>query len=352
MIDSKDIVQSPAVSNSNTSNAAKSRSVYGLLLLWLVALLIAAATCAGGFLLDRKFSHAHAQLVRRQQATERVLAGIQSKLPDLQALDAQQAQLTGQLADLQNRLQALEGASQNAERGHGGWTAAEIEQMLSTANEQLQLTGNTPLALFALQNAAARLAADPSPHAQAARKAVEHDIRILQTAPYTELAAKLELVLTQIESLPLADESHTPVSSAASLSSTPSAETAGDMPRWKIWWNQLSAGVAQQWSNLVQVRRIDHDHALLLSPEQGALAREHLKLRLFSARLALLARNSTALKTDVRAALHLIRYFDSTSPAVQATRNALLEIQQTAQAVTALNMDASLQAVRQYKNRS
>src|SRR5260363_410305 len=54
------------------------------------------------------------------------------------------------------------------------------------------------------------------------------------------------------------------------------------------WWERFSAGIAQQWSGLVQMRRIDRDHALLITPEQGLLARENLKLRLLSARLALL----------------------------------------------------------------
>src|SRR5260364_339048 len=135
MTDSTDITQpqpSP-ISHSSGSIAAKSRSVYGLLLLWLVALFIAAAACAGGFLLDRKFSREHMRLAKRQQAIERAFADLQSSV---------QTQ------------QALENLFQDAERGHENWKAAELEQMLAAANEQLKLTGNVSLALFALQHAA------------------------------------------------------------------------------------------------------------------------------------------------------------------------------------------------------
>jgi uncharacterized protein HemX len=352
MTDSKDNVQPSALSHSGASGAAKSRSLYGLLLLWLVALFIAAAACAGGFLLDRKFSHAVAQLARRQSTTERALADIQSNMRERPALDTQQTQWAEQIADVHNRLQALENISQNSERGHEDWKVAEIEQMLATANEQLQWTGNTPLALFALQNAASRLAADHSPRAQAARRAVEHDIQVLQTSPYGDLAAKLDGVLSQIDALPLAGEPQPPALPAASTSSLPPAEDRAHASQWESVWNRFRTGMAQQWSNLVRIRRIDRDHALLLTPEQGQLAREHLKLRLLSARLALLARNNAALKTDVEAALRLLHSFDSDSPAAQSTRSALLEIEQRAQTATAPNIDASLQAVRQYKNRS
>ncbi len=350
MTDSKDIVQSAAVSHSSASKAAKSRSIYGLLLLWLVALFIAAAACAGGFLLDRKFSHAYVQLAQRQQAAERAFAEIQSNVQAQHALDAQQTQLAEQLSEVQNRLQALENASQHSERGNEAWKAAEIEQMLATANEQLRLTGNTSLALFALQYATAQLAADPSARAQTARKAVERDIQVLQTTPSTEWAAKFELALTQVDRLPLASEPQTPESGSVSL--PPTTENRANAPLWKRGWERLSTGIAQQWSNLVRVRQIERDDALLLTPEQGALVREHLKLRLLSARLALLARNPVALKADVQAAAHALRYFDTTAPAAQAVNHILLEVEQAAQAATTLNIDASVQAVHQYQNRS
>ncbi|CCD28902.1 Uroporphyrin-III C-methyltransferase [Candidatus Glomeribacter gigasporarum BEG34] len=421
MTDSTDITQpqpSP-ISHSSGSKAAKSRSVYGLLLLWLVALFIAAAACAGGFLLDRKFSRAHMRLAKRQQAIERAFADLQSSVQTQQAPDTPQTQWAEQLTDVQNRLQALENLFQDAERGHENWKAAELEQMLAAANEQLKLTGNVSLALFALQHAAARLAADSSLRAQTARKAIERDIQALQTSPYAELAAKLELALAQADRLPLVSQPHASKPASISLehfsvdlpkerarrqygdrcgrSRSPSrsdggdpaaipntenaeatqgksvknalAQTAGNPANtqskeatqgqplknalaWTKWWERFSAGIAQQWSGLVQMRRIDRDHALLITPEQGLLARENLKLRLLSARLALLARNHALLKTDLQAAAHILRYFDAAAPAVQSVHDILSELVQASEAATTLNIDASVHAVRQYRSRS
>src|SRR5260364_34549 len=104
MTDSTDITQpqpSP-ISHSSGSKAAKSRSVYGLLLLWLVALFIAAAACAGGFLLDRKFSRAHMRLAKRQQDIERAFDKHQSSVQTQQAHDTPQTQWAEQLTHQQN----------------------------------------------------------------------------------------------------------------------------------------------------------------------------------------------------------------------------------------------------------
>ena len=50
------------------------------------------------------------------------------------------------------------------------------------------------------------------------------------------------------------------------------------------------------------MRRIDNADAMLVTPDQGYFVRENLKLRLLSARLALLSRNQTTLKSDLHAA--------------------------------------------------
>src|SRR5260363_85963 len=94
MTDSTDITQqqpSP-ISHSSGSKAAQSRSFYGLLRLCLVALFIAAAACAGGFLLDRKFSRAHMRLAKRQQGIERAFGDLQSRVQTQQGAETPKTQ--------------------------------------------------------------------------------------------------------------------------------------------------------------------------------------------------------------------------------------------------------------------
>jgi uroporphyrin-III C-methyltransferase len=50
----------------------------------------------------------------------------------------------------------------------------------------------------------------------------------------------------------------------------------------------------------VQIRRVDGNEAMLLPPDQAYFLRENLRLRLLSARLALLAQDEAAFQADLR----------------------------------------------------
>jgi uroporphyrin-III C-methyltransferase len=100
------------------------------------------------------------------------------------------------------------------------------------------------------------------------------------------------------------------------------------------------------------VRRVGAPEPPLLPPEQAYFLRENLRLRLLSARLALLARNQGAYSADLGvAAQWLQRYFDAR---VQATREALAEIERlraSPVSVAPPSIDGSLEAVRAFKAR-
>jgi uroporphyrinogen III methyltransferase/synthase len=105
-------------------------------------------------------------------------------------------------------------------------------------------------------------------------------------------------------------------------------------------------------TSLVQVRRIDNADAMLVTPDQGYFLRENLKLRLLSARLALLARNQTTLKSDLHAAdAALARYFDNASKRTQTVRELVKDVDTGSAAVEVPNLNTSLQAVNQYRSR-
>jgi uroporphyrinogen III methyltransferase / synthase len=73
---------------------------------------------------------------------------------------------------------------------------------------------------------------------------------------------------------------------------------------------------------------------------------------LLSARLALLARNQTTLKSDLQAAdTALARYFDASSKKVETVRGLVKEVDDGSAAVEVPNLNTSLQAVHQYRSR-
>ncbi|MFP6559876.1 fused uroporphyrinogen-III synthase HemD/membrane protein HemX [Paraburkholderia sp. B3] len=330
-------------------------------LLWLVLVLVAGGAGAGGYALNRKLDRVDQQLVQRQQAADQQTAALRAQanaaIAGAQQLDKQIAQLEGKIADAQTSQQALAQQYADLAKNRDDWTFAEVGQMLSSASEQLQLTGNTQLALFALQSADTRLAASDSPQALAVRKAIAQDIDKLKAAPSTDLAGlaiKLDTALAQIDTLPLAGEAivaHTKPEAAAPADIAQTA-AANNEPRWKAWLQTFGAGIGQQIASLVQVRRIDNADAMLVSPDQGYFVRENVKLRLLSARLSLLSRNEATLKSDLAAAdAALGRYFDSGSKETQAVRDLVKAVSVGSAAVAVPNIDTSLQAVEQYRSR-
>ncbi|CAE6710504.1 fused uroporphyrinogen-III synthase HemD/membrane protein HemX [Paraburkholderia nemoris] len=338
----------------------KRRSASGPLL-WFVVVIIACAAGVGGYALNRKVERTEQQLVQRQQANDAQTNDLRVKtdqaLATVHQSDSQVAQLEGKLADAQTAQQALQQQYADLARNRDDWTMAEVGQMLSAASQQLQLTGNTQLALFALQSADTRLAASDSPQAVTVRKAIAQDIDKLKSAPSTDLtgmAIKLDNAIDQVDNLPLSGEA--PIAhatpKAATWADTAKVAAATGEPRWKVWWREVTTGIGQQLTSLVQVRRIDNADAMLVTPDQGYFVRENLKLRLLSARLALLSRNQTTLKSDLQAAqAALTRYFDNTSKKTQTVVELVKQVDAGSAAVELPNLNTSLQAVNQYRSR-
>lgn len=332
-------------------------------LLWIVVVLLAVATGVAAFALNRKLDRLDARLATRQQALDAQTAELRVKTEQAIATahqaDAALSQLQGKLADAQTAQQALQQQYQDLARNRDDWTFAEVEQMLSSASEQLQLTGNTQLALFALQSADTRLAALASPQALVVRKAIAQDIDKLKAAPSTDLtglAIKLDDAIEQVDTLPLLGEApsasaHAAPAAAASAPREAGASTPGES-RVVAWWRVFSRAAGAELKSLVQVRRLDNADAMLNTPEQGEFIRENVKLRLLSARLGLLSRNGATPKSDLQAAdAALARYFDGASKRTQTVRALVKDVVQGAAAVEVPTLNTSLQAIHNYKSR-
>ncbi|WP_175940615.1 fused uroporphyrinogen-III synthase HemD/membrane protein HemX [Caballeronia sp. BCC1704] len=337
----------------------KRRAGAGTVLLWFLVVILAVAAGAGGYALNRKMDRKEQEMAQRVEEADAQNAALRAKADQAasatSALNTQLIQLQGKLADAEAHSQALQQQYQDLASNRDDWTIAEVEQILSSASQQLQLTGNVQLALFALQSADTRLAATTGPQVVAIRKAIAQDIDKLkstQTTDLTGLAIKLDTAIEQVDGLPLAGEA--PIERARAQAAAPgdsaSIAAATGEPRWKVLWRQITSGIGQQLSSLVSVRRIDNADAMLTSPDQGYFVRENVKLRLLSARLSLLSRSESTLKSDLAAAdAALGRYFDPSSKKVAAVRDLVKQVDQASLAVAVPNLDASLAAVHQFK---
>lgn len=315
----------------------------------------------------------------REEVARRLLSGdsinnetkivVKTAQESLKELQAKVNVLEGKQAEAQSQQLALEQLYQDLSKTRDDWALAEIEQVLSTASQQLQLAGNVPGALIALQNADARLSRSDKPQFITIRRAIGKDMERLKLLPsldLTGIALRLDSVITQIDAMPLlADEkpiltpvqprnvvrnahkSPTAVGKAASIREGAPADW---FPALQDKWQSLSSEMWTEVRQLIRVRNVESPDALLLSPAQAYYARENVKLRLLNARLALLSRNESAFRSDMIAAQDAIaKYFDTRAKQTQTVQALLKQVQGSNLSIEMPTLAESLNAVRNYK---
>ncbi len=251
--------------------------------------------------------------------------------------------LENQLTEFQNQQVALETLYQELSRNRDESALAEIEQVLLLAGQQLQLAGNVKAALIAMEAADTRLQRMNKPQLAPLRKVLIHDIERLKAQPAVDtvgIVARLDNLLAEVDGWPLAMESR-----PAPQSRPPRKPDAQEAV-----WRRLAWETWLEFKQLLRIENTGKPDIPLLAPEQGFFLRENLKLRLLSARIAVLARDDTSAKTDLEAARRWMdRYYDGKDKAVAAARETLRRLQESTLSVELPDISASLDAVRQYK---
>ncbi|MFP5393230.1 MAG: uroporphyrinogen-III C-methyltransferase [Gammaproteobacteria bacterium] len=282
---------------------------------------------------------------------------VQDQVKDLQA---KVSLLENRQAEAQSQQLALEQLYQDLSKNRDEWALAEIEQVLSTASQQLQLAGNVQGALIALQNADRSLSRSDKPQFITIRRAIARDTEKLKALPTLDLAGvalRLDNVIAQVDTLPmLADEKPAvpvqpgrvgvAVEGKPEVPKVPDSLWARTQQTWRNWSAEMWSDIRQ----LIRVRSVDNPAALMMSPTQSYFLRENLKLRLLNARLALLSRNEEAFRTDLVAAQDaLTRYFDVKARETQTAQALLRQVQANNLAIEMPSLAESLDAVRNYK---
>jgi len=177
------------------------------------------------------------------------------------------------------------------------------------------------------------------------RRALARDIERLNALPAIDLAGmggELNAVIGSIDGLPLAYDGRL---EREAKPAAPAAASGGFLA-------QFSAGLWHDLKELVVVRRVDAPAPPLLSPEQAYFLRENLRLRLLSARLALLSRNQAGFAEDLRAARQwLQRYYDARARPTQEALARLEQLQGSPISFEPPSISDSLDAVRNFKAR-
>jgi len=250
--------------------------------------------------------------------------------------------LESKFAESQNQRAALESLYQEMSSSRDQTALAEVEQMLLIAGQELQLSANVKAALIALQHADNRLQQLDRPALGGLRKSINQDIVKLRVLPNVDLPGinlHIDNLVSSVDTLPLAQDIRKQTEPSVPASTI--EESA-----WKKFWRELW----QETKQLVRIENTEKRELPLLSPTQTFFLRENLKIRLLSARLALLSHDEVSFKHGIKTAQEWTSlYFDTRS---KEGSTALLALQKLASSninIDLPDISGSLEAVRNYR---
>ncbi len=253
------------------------------------------------------------------------------------------AQLEGKLAEFQGQRVALEEMTRDLARAPDDWLLAEIEQTLNIASRELVLAANVRAALIALQTADQRLARADKLQVVQLRRAITQDMERLKALPLVDtvgISLKLDNLMVLAATLPLSIPD-------ATAGGAPAARDARVTDAGENIALRFGRDLWFEMKQLIRIRELDSGDVVLLSPQQSYFLRENLKLRLLSARTALIARDDVNYKEDLKIVRDMLtKYFD---PKAKVNTNALAMLKQLAEnpvSIAPPDITTSLNAAR------
>jgi len=212
-------------------------------------------------------------LQQAQQAQKAELEGvIKQQAAQLADANCQQAELTKQLDEMQQKVAAISGTDAKT------WLLAQADFLVKLAGRKLWSDQDVTTAAALLKSADASLGDMNDPSLITARRALTEDIASLATVSqvdYDGIILKVNQLSNQIDNLRLADnnDDDSPMDSD-------SGELSSSLSEWRI-------NLQKSWQNFMDsfiiVRRRDETAVPLLAPNQDVYLRENLRSRLLVA---------------------------------------------------------------------
>ncbi len=283
------------------------------------------------------------KLAEQNKTQSQTAVQVEQVVKDLRDSQSRVAQLEGKLAEFQGQRVALEEMYRDLARAPDDWLLAEIEQTLNIASRELVLAANVRAALIALQSADQRLARADKLQVVQLRRAITQDMERLKALPLVDvvgISLKLDNLMALAATLPLAIPDSMAANALVSREARPSDPNENFAAR-------LGRDLWFEMKQLIRIRELDGGDPVLLSPQQSYFIRENLKLRVLSARTALIARDDVNYKEDLKLVRDMLtRYFDQKA---KVNANALTMLKQLAEnsvSIAPPDITGSLSAVR------
>jgi uroporphyrin-3 C-methyltransferase len=313
--------------------------------LWIWALALTALVAAGA-LIALRLAALQRDLRSVQQRNEQLSAlhvndraERQALMDRIEAAQQRTEQLEQQLTVLAGRDTTADAELRRLREEH---VLAEVDELLTLAGSQLQVSHDPAAAISALTSADARLARVPRPQFFPLREALTRDIERLRKAPVTDIAGvaiRLDRLVQGVDSW------HMLADPTRHLGAPPPPPHPDKAAPNRLGW--VGRELADTLRDLVRIRTVDAPDSLLLPSDQQPLIREHLRVRLLMARQAMMMRSQVLFRGDLTDSLVLInRYFDPTDPLVGAALSQIKALSAAAVDVPMPTLDDSLGALR------
>ncbi|MBI5919628.1 MAG: uroporphyrinogen-III C-methyltransferase [Nitrosomonadales bacterium] len=269
---------------------------------------------------------------------------VQQSQETTRELGAKVSLLETRYAESQSQRAALEALYQDLSSSRDETALAEVEQMLLIAGQQLQLSANIKAALIAMQQADSRLQRLNRPALNGLRKNINADIDKLRVLPAVDIPGlnlRLDNLISSVDNLPLVyDIRPAAVSGKPKLAPVQDENAVQKLLR-EIW---------QEAKHLVRIEDTRKRELPLLSPTETFFLRENLKLRLLSARLALLSRDEASFRHDLQTAQEWVKvYFNADSVEGKQALSALQKLAVSSINIELPDISGSIEAVRGYR---
>ncbi|MBF23710.1 MAG: hypothetical protein CML18_08995 [Pusillimonas sp.] len=325
----------------------------------LFVLVLLVAVALGGFVWWQHQTHQKllgdlmAQIQRSTTASQQAGELARQAQSNTQAQAARVREMQSSLAAMQGQVSDLDQAFQiMTDSGSDLLLLNDIDHLVSIANQQLLLGGNVANSLVALEAAQARLARANRPALASLQQTLNGDIdrlRAVATIDVNVLSRQLDQLNGLLGQAPLLvpdvavpesavqanglngiSASSNPNGNASGNAASDSASGTGtDADPNASWlersWDNTATWSREAWSvirhdlaGFFDIRRVDNEAALLISPDQATQLRQALRLRVMTAQLALMMRQPEIWRSELQAVLTALEtYYDNQSSVTQ-----------------------------------
>lgn len=342
----------------------------------IVAAVVVLAVVGGAFWYvydgQQKFKHEVEQQLQTQlgsvrhstQQMDSLSQQLNRSQSELKRAQERVALLEEQVGDLSQALQIM------TDSGTELMLLNDVAHFIDLAQQQLLVGGNVSNAIIPLETAQARLVRSNRQGLALLLQAINGDLdrlRAVEKLDVPETLKELESLMTWLSEAPLlAPEDHELefLNSPDELFSprTSPAESKDDeqAPWWEEgvdlaqnWAQRAWQGMRDELTELVTVRRVDDATVLLMTPEQVQGLREHVRLRVSMAQLALMTRQNEIWQMELDTLMRLIeKRYDLANPLTQRALGLVRKLQSINVQPKLPSLDNTLAAVENLRQKA